>query len=84
MKIYICELQGTDKKPKVCIDFPSFAEELKALPECTFYFNKKGERKGYCNQCGICCKTPHIVPPGYTEKFTDKPCPYLKEVVSGN
>ena len=76
--IYRCDLHGTDIRPQICINFPTGAGELRKLPDCGYSFTPEGKRKGKCNQCGICCMTPYITPPGYDRKFRDEPCPYLK------
>jgi len=67
-----------DNKPEVCQRFPQTAGEIKEFPSCTYYF-EDGRRNGYCSWCGECCKRPYLYLPEFGKKFTEEPCPYLKE-----
>lgn len=73
----ICSIHDTIK-PDICKNYPTNPGELEAHPNCGYYF-ENDILKGKCNQCGMCCKTPYIYPPGYTRKYKDESCPYLIE-----
>ena len=67
-------------KPKVCVDFPSNAYEIKDCPSCTFKFDEKGNRSGECSMCGECCLKTNLLLPEFTAKVVNGPCPHLVKV----
>ena len=68
-----------DNKPDVCKNWPNKQQDIDLYERCTLYFDD-GKMKGKCCKCGDCCLKPYIIPPGCDRKFTNEPCPYLKEI----
>lgn len=66
------------KKPDSCSNFPINQANVDENPGCSYHF-ENGIRKGHCNQCGECCRTPYILLPEFGRKFRDESCPYLRE-----
>lgn len=74
----ICTIHDTTK-PAACKNWPHTPQDIKSYENCTLYF-EGGILKGDCCQCGECCLTPWITPPGYNRKYRDERCPYLQDV----